>query len=102
MERTQTMDPGEVLARVLSRPSHPAQIISATVVLLEQHGSTSPVTAGNLQTDLTAAEDAIVGTCPEAVRHTAAFRARSVLPPLADVSRGEYATLLRAAARELG
>lgn len=98
---TQTIDPGEVLTKTLSEPSYASQILTVAARVLPYGDSVGSVNAWNLHDALTTAEAEIVGTLPEAVRHTASLRARNALPPLAGISRGEYAIRLRAAAKGL-
>ncbi|MFJ8049837.1 hypothetical protein [Streptomyces luteogriseus] len=101
MERTQTIDAGEVLASVLTEPSYPAQILTVTARLVELDMFTS-VTPWSLDQHVTTAEATIlVNSLPEAVHHDASTRARNALPQPYSGTPTEYARQLRTAAKAL-
>lgn len=99
MERTQTIPRREAPASVLTEPSYAAQILIITARLLGEN--VDDIGRWTLDERLTTATDAICGTLPEAVRTDATTRARNALPPLGRISCGQYAELLRRAAKGL-
>lgn len=98
---TQPSDVDVALRVLLTEPSYAAQVLTAAALRLEAR-PTDPVTVTAVDAALDLAADRILRNLPDAVCADSSTRASRVLPPLAGVTRGEYALRLRAAARDLG
>ncbi|MFI6639967.1 hypothetical protein [Streptomyces sp. NPDC050504] len=92
-------DADELLGRILTEPSFPAQILIVAARLMAS--STDPINPWTLHQRLTTAEDAICGILPDPVRTDASSRARAALPPLGGAPQWQYATTLREIAGSL-
>jgi hypothetical protein len=100
MERTQP-DPLDVALRVLlDEPSYAAQTLTVAARVLEMDAA-QPITGAARQHAVDIAAESILGKLPSVVRWESRTRLDSALPPLTPISRGEYALLLRAAAKGL-
>ncbi|AYD81676.1 hypothetical protein SEA_KROMP_75 [Streptomyces phage Kromp] len=98
---TQPPDIDEALRALVEQPSYAARTLVFTARLLERDPA-EPMTnrAGGLA--MTMAIDAVLGTLPQAVRDDSVARATNALPDLTgDITRGEAALRLRAAAKGL-
>jgi hypothetical protein len=84
----------------LAEPSYAAQILTITAWVLELV-AVEPLTQAALDDALRTAAAGIVGHLPAVVAESASLRARATLTPIADITHGEYALRLRAAAREM-
>ncbi|WP_328439346.1 hypothetical protein OHA71_23700 [Streptomyces sp. NBC_00444] len=101
MERTHPSPVDEALRVLLTEPSYAAQTLIVAARMLEMDAG-QPVTGLACEHAIDIAADAILGQLPDPVSEDSLARLYRVLPPLATVSRGEYALRLRAAAKELG
>ncbi|MBU5946778.1 hypothetical protein [Streptomyces sp. PAM3C] len=101
MDLTQPPDIDVALRVLLEQPSYGAQVLIVTARMLELDAP-HPVTGLARERALDIAADTILRTLPEAVARDSMDRAYRAMPPLADITRGEYALRLRAAARDLG
>ncbi|MFE9935877.1 hypothetical protein [Streptomyces hirsutus] len=101
MERTQPPDIDEALRRLIEQPSYGAQALIVTARMLELD-STEPVTRLACERALDIAADTILRNLPDVVCSDSMDRVYRALPPLTQITRGEYALRLRAAAKELG
>jgi hypothetical protein len=93
--------PRAVLPLAVVEPPYAAQILTVTAWVLELV-AVEPLTQTALADALRTAVAGIVGHLPAVVAESATLRARSHLPSYVDVTHGEYALRLRAAAKELG
>ncbi|MEU8555937.1 hypothetical protein AB0C80_18375 [Streptomyces anthocyanicus] len=99
---TQPPDIDEALRQLIEQPSYGAQVLIVTARMLEMDPA-EPMSdrAGGLA--MTIAIDAVLGTLPQVVSDDSVDRATRALPDLAgDITRGEAALRLRAAAKDLG
>lgn len=101
MERTHLSPEDVALRRLIEQPSYGAQILVVTARMLEMDAAEA-MTGLAYERALDIAADIIVGQLPDAVSEDALDRVYRVRPPIAAVTRGEYALRLRAAAKELG
>ncbi|MBL3669080.1 hypothetical protein JL475_24415 [Streptomyces sp. M2CJ-2] len=98
---TQPPDIDVALRVLLTEPSYGAQVLIVTARMLELD-STEPLTRLSSEHALDIAADTILRNLPDVVCSDSMSRAYRALPPLAQITRGEYALRLRAAAKELG
>lgn len=98
MERTQPDPVDEGLSTLLTEPSYAAQILRVTAALLDMD-PTAPLTDWTVDNALRTGADAIVSRLPAVVAADSSRRARQALPPSAGITCGEYALLLRDAAK---
>ncbi|MFZ4206792.1 hypothetical protein ACOZE4_18340 [Streptomyces griseoincarnatus] len=98
---TQPPDIDVALRVLLEQPSYGAQVLIVTARMLEMD-ATQPLTGLARERALDIAADTILRTLPEVVARDSMARAYRAMPPLADITRGEYALRLRAAARDHG
>lgn len=99
---TQPPDTGEAPRKPIERLSYAAQVLIVFARMLEMDSAQPMSTrAGGLA--MTIAIDAVLGKLPRAVRDASVARAARALPDLTgDITRGEAALRLRAAAKALG
>jgi hypothetical protein len=88
------------LRTLLEQPSYAAQTLTVAARVLELDAA-QPITGAARQHAIDIAAEAILGKLPPVVRWESRTRLDSALPPLTPISRGEYALLLRAAAKGL-
>lgn len=102
MNNTQP-DPIDVALRtLLDQPTHAARILTTLARLLEvdAHEEMTGLVRERLAD---VAADTTLHTLPDTVAHESRTRAYAAMPPLAlDTTRGQYALLVRTAARSLG
>ncbi|MFI5685875.1 hypothetical protein [Streptomyces sp. NPDC051636] len=101
MERTQPDPTDEALRRLIEQPSYGAQLLNFAARLLNMD-ATADMDDASLRRAMNIATDAVLKDLPEVVRDIALQRARSHMPPLTGITRGEAALRLRAAAGALG
>jgi len=101
MERTQPTPTDEAIRRLLEQPSYAAQALVVTARMLEMDAG-QPMTGRSRERAIDIAADVIMSTLPDGVARDSMARLYRVLPPLADITRGEYALRLRSAAKALG
>ncbi|WP_157876878.1 hypothetical protein [Streptomyces graminilatus] len=96
-------DPVDVGLRILiDQPSYGAQVLITFARLLELDGR-EEMTGLVRERGIDIAADTILRLLPDAVCRESLARAYDAMPALAlDVTRGQYALLVRTAARELG
>lgn len=99
-ERTQPDHVDTALRVLLDQPSYAAQTALTMAAVLDLD-ATKPMTYLLCAKVTSTAADAVLGQCPAVVRDESLDRLNAALPPIGDVTRSEYALLLRAAAREL-
>jgi hypothetical protein len=88
------------LPAAITDPPYAAQILTVTACLLELSPSET-LAPPTLDGALLTAAAGVIGDLPAVVVEGATLRARAHLPLYADITHGEYALLLRAAAKEL-
>ncbi|MEI5522514.1 hypothetical protein WB388_18085 [Streptomyces brasiliscabiei] len=95
--------PVDVALKVLlDTPSYAAQMLITTARLLEMDAAVA-LDGPSLERAIDIAADTILRTLPDVVAEDSIGRMYRVLPDRpASVTRGEYALLLRRAAKELG
>lgn len=96
-------DPVDVGLRILlDQPSYAAQVLITLARVLEfDHSHAMTGLVRERAADIAA--DTILRTLPDVVARESLARAYAAMPPLAlDVTRGQYALLVRTAARSLG
>jgi hypothetical protein len=96
-------DPVDVGLRVLiDQPSYAAQVLITLARVLEMDGS-HEMTGLVRERAVDIAADTILRTLPDAVTQESLARAYAAMPALTlDATRGQYALLIRTAARRLG
>lgn len=99
-ERTQPDHIEAALRRLIEQPSYAAQTLTVAARLLEMDAA-QPITGCAREHAIDIAAETILGRLPDVVAAESMTRLYGALPPLAPISRGEYALRARAAAREL-
>jgi len=101
MERTQPTPTDEALRHLIEQPSYGAQVLIVAARILEM--DPAELMTGRVGgMAMTIAIDTVLTPLPKVVADDSVARAKRALPDLANITRGEAALRLRAAAEALG
>lgn len=99
-ERTQPDHVDTALRVLLEQPSYAAQTLLVTARVLEMDAA-QPITGCAREHAIDTATESILGHLPDVIASESTAKLYAALPPLAPISRGEYALRIRAAAKGL-